>query len=29
MEPLVSRAAAAGARKLADLRWRGGIILVT
>ena len=26
MEPLVSRAAAAGARKLADLRWRGGIV---
>ena len=26
MEPLVSRAAASGARKLADLRWRGGII---
>ena len=27
MEPLVSRAAAAGARKLADLRWRGGIVV--
>ena len=26
MEPLVSRAAAAGARKLADVRWRGGIV---
>jgi ABC-type nitrate/sulfonate/bicarbonate transport system substrate-binding protein len=26
MEPLVSRAYAAGARKLADLRWRGGIV---
>ena len=26
MEPLVSRAAAAGCRKLADLRWRGGIV---
>jgi ABC-type nitrate/sulfonate/bicarbonate transport system substrate-binding protein len=26
MEPLVSRAAEAGARKLADLRWRGGIV---
>jgi len=26
MEPLVSRALAAGARKLADLRWRGGIV---
>ena len=26
MEPLVSRATAAGARKLADLRWRGGIV---
>jgi ABC-type nitrate/sulfonate/bicarbonate transport system substrate-binding protein len=26
MEPLVSRAFAAGARKLADLRWRGGIV---
>jgi len=26
MEPLVSRAAAAGARKIADLRWRGGIV---
>src|SRR4249920_3301383 len=25
-QPLVSRAAAAGARKLADLRWRGGIV---
>src|SRR5262249_14055165 len=24
MEPLVSRAAAAGCRKIADLRWRGG-----
>lgn len=26
MEPLVSRAVAAGARSLADLRWRGGIV---
>jgi ABC-type nitrate/sulfonate/bicarbonate transport system substrate-binding protein len=26
MEPLVSRALAGGARKLADLRWRGGIV---
>jgi ABC-type nitrate/sulfonate/bicarbonate transport system substrate-binding protein len=26
MEPLVSRAYAVGARKLADLRWRGGIV---
>jgi NitT/TauT family transport system substrate-binding protein len=26
MEPLVSRAFAAGARKIADLRWRGGIV---
>jgi hypothetical protein len=26
MEPLVSRALAAGARKLADVRWRGGIV---
>jgi ABC-type nitrate/sulfonate/bicarbonate transport system substrate-binding protein len=26
MEPLVSRAASAGARSLADLRWRGGIV---
>ena len=26
LEPLVSRAAAAGARTLADLRWRGGIV---
>ena len=26
MEPLVSRAVAAGARKIADLRWRGGIV---
>src|SRR5689334_49805 len=26
MEPLVSRAVAAGARTLADLRWRGGIV---
>src|SRR5215472_11093123 len=26
MEPLVSRALAAGARKLADLRWSGGIV---
>jgi ABC-type nitrate/sulfonate/bicarbonate transport system substrate-binding protein len=26
MEPLTSRALAAGARKLADLRWRGGIV---
>ncbi len=26
MEPLVSRAFAAGARKVADLRWRGGIV---
>jgi ABC-type nitrate/sulfonate/bicarbonate transport system substrate-binding protein len=26
MEPLVSRARAAGARSLADLRWRGGIV---
>jgi ABC-type nitrate/sulfonate/bicarbonate transport system substrate-binding protein len=29
MEPLVSRALAAGARKLADLRWRGGIVAGT
>ena len=27
MEPLVSRAYSAGARKLADLRWRGGIVV--
>jgi NitT/TauT family transport system substrate-binding protein len=27
MEPLVSRAYAAGARKLADLKWRGGIVV--
>ena len=27
MEPLVSRAASAGARKLTDLRWRGGIVV--
>src|SRR3954470_13360972 len=26
MEPLVSRASAAGCRKIADLRWRGGIV---
>ena len=26
MEPLVSRAIAAGCRKIADLRWRGGIV---
>ena len=26
MEPLVSRAFAAGCRKLCDLRWRGGIV---
>jgi ABC-type nitrate/sulfonate/bicarbonate transport system substrate-binding protein len=26
MEPLVSRALAQGARKIADLRWRGGIV---
>jgi ABC-type nitrate/sulfonate/bicarbonate transport system substrate-binding protein len=26
MEPLVSRALATGARKIADLRWRGGIV---
>jgi ABC-type nitrate/sulfonate/bicarbonate transport system substrate-binding protein len=26
MEPLVSRAATGGARKIADLRWRGGIV---
>ncbi|HLQ34088.1 MAG TPA: hypothetical protein VK457_15495 [Chloroflexota bacterium] len=26
MEPLVSRGAEAGARKIADLRWRGGIV---
>jgi NitT/TauT family transport system substrate-binding protein len=26
MEPLVSRALTAGARKIADLRWRGGIV---
>ena len=26
MEPLLSRAVAAGCRKLADLRWRGGIV---
>jgi ABC-type nitrate/sulfonate/bicarbonate transport system substrate-binding protein len=26
MEPLVSRAADAGARKIADLKWRGGIV---
>jgi ABC-type nitrate/sulfonate/bicarbonate transport system substrate-binding protein len=29
MEPLVSRALAAGARKIADLRWRGGIVAGT
>ena len=29
MEPLVSRARAAGARKIADLRWRGGIVAGT
>jgi NitT/TauT family transport system substrate-binding protein len=27
MEPLVSRAVSAGARKLADLKWRGGIVV--
>ena len=27
MEPLVSRAVSAGARKIADLRWRGGIVV--
>ena len=27
MEPLVSRAGAAGCRKIADLRWRGGIVV--
>ena len=27
MEPLVSRATSAGARKIADLRWRGGIVV--
>ena len=27
MEPLVSRAFSAGARKLADLKWRGGIVV--
>ncbi len=27
MEPLVSRALAAGARTIADLRWRGGIVV--
>jgi ABC-type nitrate/sulfonate/bicarbonate transport system substrate-binding protein len=27
MEPLVSRAASAGARKLTNLRWRGGIVV--
>jgi NitT/TauT family transport system substrate-binding protein len=27
MEPLVSRAYSAGCRKLADLRWRGGIVV--
>jgi ABC-type nitrate/sulfonate/bicarbonate transport system substrate-binding protein len=27
MEPLVSRATSAGARKLADLKWRGGIVV--
>jgi len=27
MEPLVSRARSAGARSLADLRWRGGIVV--
>ena len=27
MEPLVSRAVSAGCRKLADLRWRGGIVV--
>jgi ABC-type nitrate/sulfonate/bicarbonate transport system substrate-binding protein len=27
MEPLVSRASAAGCRKIADLRWRGGIVV--
>ena len=26
MEPLVSRAASAGCRKIADLKWRGGIV---
>src|SRR5262249_57684015 len=26
MEPLVSRALEAGCRKIADLRWRGGIV---
>jgi ABC-type nitrate/sulfonate/bicarbonate transport system substrate-binding protein len=26
MEPLVSRALTAGARKIADLEWRGGIV---
>ena len=26
MEPLVSRAAEKGARKIADLKWRGGIV---
>src|SRR5207244_4355098 len=26
MEPLVSRAAEAGCRNIADLRWRGGIV---
>ena len=26
MEPLVSRAASAGCRQIADLRWRGGIV---
>ena len=26
MEPLVSRALDAGCRKIADLRWRGGIV---
>jgi hypothetical protein len=26
MEPLVSRAAAAGCRTIAELRWRGGIV---
>jgi ABC-type nitrate/sulfonate/bicarbonate transport system substrate-binding protein len=26
MEPLVSRAAEAGAKKIADLKWRGGIV---
>jgi ABC-type nitrate/sulfonate/bicarbonate transport system substrate-binding protein len=29
MEPLVSRALAAGAREIADLRWRGGIVAGT